>query len=186
MKKLHFLALSILLSTGFIVEARQQQNGQQSSRSEQGGKRGQRGQDQRGQGQMKMMSKKEIEEILGGSISFESVSNCAREYADGINTLSESSQPEEIRPVMDKGRAINEALRQLLPKPEEGSMQQNGSMQDNQSADDDNSRSNGPMRRRMSPEKLGRSPEDLARLNHSNKISNALKSGDPYTIIESM
>lgn len=154
MKKLQTFALLMLLSTGYITQARDQddqggkkrpkhsrnQGGQQGKRGQQGG----RNQD----AQRPMMSQEKIEEALGSSISFESVSDYAKLYADGISTLSASSQPEEIKSVMEKGRVIHEALRELLPKPEEGSMQDGQGQLPN---DGGNSRSGRPMRGKKRP-----------------------------------
>ncbi len=144
MKKLQLFALLMLLSTGYITQA--DQGGQGGQRSGQGGQGGQQGGHKKGGhkgNKGPMMSQQEIEKALGSSLSFEAISDYAKLYAEDISTLSASSEPAVIQPVMEKGRVVNEGLRLLLPNPEKGSNQL--------PADGGTSRSGGPMKGKKQP-----------------------------------
>lgn len=146
MKKLHLLALSMLLMTGIAQAYQSNEDNQGGSR-----RRGGRSQD-KDKPEFEKISKKDLEKEIGGSLSFDRISDYAESFAQDIRTLSKESTPEQVQPVMKKGRIINQAVMQLLPAPK-GKEQQSTSGDKKRPLPDSGkgSMSGGPKRGKKAP-----------------------------------
>jgi hypothetical protein len=147
MKKLQLFTLLMLLSTGYIAQASEDnrpQRGQGGQRSGQGGQQGEHRKGGHGQGSI---SKDKVTAELGGSVTFESAQRYAESYAQEVGNLSESSTADEFKAVMEKGKVLKTALMQLAPK--KGGKQKDGQGQLPENGG--TSRSGGPMKGKKQP-----------------------------------